>query len=75
MSEFLIMMSQMISASDSRRECPDADEYASDGEDPELRSVIKGWKPYLYALLAAAACGLTYYAAKLAENGTFFFGL
>lgn len=74
MSEFLIMMSQMISSSDSRREYPDT-VYAGDEEDPELRSVIKGWKPYLYALLVAAACGLTYYAVKLAQNGTFFFGL
>ena len=74
MCEFLIMMSQMISTSDSRRAYPDI-EYAGDEEDPELRSVIKGWKPYLYALLVAAACGLTYYAAKLAESGTFFFGL
>ena len=74
MSEFLIMMSQMISTSDSRRAYPDT-QYAGDEEDPELRSVIKGWKPYLYALLVAAACGLTYYAVKLAQSGTFFFGL
>lgn len=78
MSEFLIMMAQMIGTSDERRRIVkrdnDGEDYPSES-DGELRSVIGGWKPYLYAFLIAAACGLTYYAAKLAESGMFFFGL
>lgn len=77
MSEFLLMMAQMVSVSDERRRIVkhDIDDGYDEEESGELRSVIGGWKPYLYALLIAAACGLTYYAAKLAETGVFFFGL
>jgi len=77
MSEFLLMMAQMVSVSDERRRIVkhDIDDGCDEEESGELRSVIGGWKPYLYALLIAAACGLTYYAAKLAETGVFFFGL